>query len=103
MQTKVASIHDNSRLVLIEAYTDKEIYADMTSYKSWVLGREPYGFKSLIVILSFNESSRYLTICLEDGTELKKYNPITLIYKPYAEAKNFLTDEGGLLEPKVVE
>lgn len=76
--------YEDSRSVLVIAYTFSKEMGD--KFQRWVLG-SGCEFGGKIRALHFNEQTRYLTIDLDDGQTIKKYNPETLIYKPYAESR----------------
>lgn len=103
MQT-ITDHRNNDRLVLVSATTDPVYYDGRVSqYKTWILGNRTPIDASVVELMVFDESSRYLTIFLEGGGAIKKYKPITLIYSTYAEAKDILLRQGNVFEPKAVE
>lgn len=103
MQT-IEDHRNDDRLVLVDATTDPVYYdGAMAKYKTWTLGkRTPIG-DGVIELMVFNEGSRYLTIYLDGGGAIKKYKPITLVYRTYAETKEILLRQGNVFEPKTTE
>jgi len=103
MQT-IPDDRNSDRLVLVSATTDPVYHnGAVAQYKTWTLGKPNWITSTVVELLVFNESSRYLTVYLEGGGAIKKYKPITLIYETYAEAQEILHKQGNLFQPKAVE
>ena len=75
-----------TKSILVEAYTDPVRSGDgkQTVFKHWELYKPSIYENSMVTAMYFDEDTRYLSIDLENGFTIKKYNPYTLIYKPNA-------------------
>ena len=89
-------VREDSRSILVEAYTDRYYTSGhaQPNITPWVINKPASPpFSGEVIALHFNEETNYITIDLSDGSSILKHNPSTLIYKPYAEARELYNFE----------